>query len=81
MKSSQIVACKSLVAYLCGRVNWYRVGESSSVRASLLWASLHVGELTGYRFENNANAWKINKFFIIKQIKKPRLCSVLLWST
>ena len=29
-------------------------------------------------FENNANAWEINRFFIIKQIKKPRLCSVLL---
>ena len=26
----------------------------------------------------NEYAWKIVRFFIIKQIKKPRLCSVLL---
>ena len=33
---------------LCGRVNSYHVGESSSVWASVLWASLLVGEFTGY---------------------------------
>ena len=32
-------------------------------------------------FENSANAWGNIGFFIIKQIRKPRLCSVLLQST
>ena len=56
---------------LCGQINWYHLGESvSSVWASLLWASLLVGEFTGYHLyttylplaiKQRTISWKYNR--------------------